>query len=394
MTRIAYVLDAFPAWSETFVLNELLEMQRRGLEPWVFALDEGEQGVSHPGVDEVLPRTAYLGPRAGGWTGLLEASGALLTRPGGWMRTERWARALGPPYPWLHRATAPVAKRLQALGISRIHVHFGGPALRWAVLMARESGIPLSATLHRYDLFSRPLPELRAVEEGVDFWVTVSDFNKRFMTERLGLRGEKIEVLPCGVDTQYFSPAARVEVRSGKILTVARLAEEKGLFYLVEAAHQLRTQGHDFEWIVLGGGPQKEAVEDAIRDRELQGRVKLVGPGNSADVRRHLRESRVFVLPSLSEGAPISYMEAMSVGVAVVGTDVQGVPELVLDGKTGFLVPPRSGRALAEKIGYLLENPGVADRLGSEGRRHAVSNLSLRVQGGKLAGMWQDSRSR
>ncbi|HKJ87524.1 MAG TPA: glycosyltransferase, partial [Gammaproteobacteria bacterium] len=313
MTRIAYLLDAFPTWSETFVLNELRALRCRGFEPWVFTLAEGEEGVDHPGLDELLSRTFLLDTGYGRPAMLGNAARGVLAGPLDWGRTERCARILGAPYPWLHRLTSRHARELRRLGISRVHVHFGGPALRWGALLALEAAVPLSVTLHRYDIFAKPLPELKKLEEVVDSWVTVSRFNKRYMEEVLGLDGDRISVIPCGVDTSFFSPGRPQEKKPGKILTVARLAEEKGLFHLLEAASVLRERGLETQWVVVGDGPERERLEKDIRRRGLSGRVRLLGPGRSTEVRSHLRQAEVFALPSLSEGAPVSYMEAMAV---------------------------------------------------------------------------------
>ena len=126
---------------------------------------------------------------------------------------------------------------------------------------------------------------------------------------------------------------------------------------------------------VVGDGPQREDVADEIRRLGAEGTVDLAGERD--DVADVLAAADVFVLPTLSEGLPMSVLEAMAAGLPVVAAAVGGVPELVDDGETGLLVPPGRPDALAAALGRLAADPALRRRLGAAGRRRAEAHFDI-----------------
>jgi glycosyltransferase involved in cell wall biosynthesis len=157
-----------------------------------------------------------------------------------------------------------------------------------------------------------------------------------------------------------------------RIVSVGRLAAPKDFPSLVQAVARLPRAG--ISLTILGDGPLRAQLERQVAELELA-HVKLAGEVD--DVRTHLERSDVFVLSSMSEGMPISVLEAMAAGLPVVATAVGGVSETVVDGVTGLLVPPASPDLLADSLKQLIADGDLRRRLGDAGRLRAVESFSL-----------------
>ena len=168
--------------------------------------------------------------------------------------------------------------------------------------------------------------------------------------------------------------AAAVESRSGpyRLVTVGRLQAPKDPLTLVRALGELGGPG---EAVIAGDGPDRPAVEGEVRRLGLQSVVRLAGERD--DVGELLAKADLFVLSSRSEGLPLSILEAMATGLPVVASRVGGVPELVVDGETGLLVPPGDPHALAAAIERLLDDPALRRRLGTAGRTRVSEHFDL-----------------
>jgi glycosyltransferase involved in cell wall biosynthesis len=158
-----------------------------------------------------------------------------------------------------------------------------------------------------------------------------------------------------------------------RLVTVGRLQVPKDASTLVRALAELPRSA--FEAVIVGDGPDRAAVESEVRRLDVESVVQLAGERN--DVPELLAASHVFVLSSLSEGLPLSILEAMAAGLPVVATNVGGVSELVLDGETGFLVPPGDPRSLAGAIERLLDDSALRARLGAAGRIRVEERFDL-----------------
>jgi len=208
------------------------------------------------------------------------------------------------------------------------------------------------------------------------------------LIEKFGAVAKKFKVITCGTDTNLFTTPSGNNRVAGRILTVGRLAPEKGYDYIIQAASILRERGVDFSWLIIGEGPERTKIEESIRIHQLEDSVSLLGARPSTEVREAMMNSQLFVLASLSESAGMVYMEAMSTGTPVVGTNVMGVAEFVIEDTTGFLVPPGEPHALAQRIEKLLKDEATRNRMGSAGREHVLGNLNLERQVEKLLNLW------
>ncbi len=388
--RVGYLMSWYPTVTETFILHEMLELRRLGVDLEVFPLLGGATDLRHPGSEELANRVQYH-------RGLLSAECALtqlhwlMRRPRRYLRA--WARALlgnarSPGF--LVRAlmvvplAAVIARRMELRGIRHVHAHWAThPAL--AAFVVRElTGIGFSFTTHAHDLYvDRTM--LREKIAAARFVVTISQFNRALVGRLFGdAASVKTVVIPCGVDPRLFLPRpAREHDGLLRIACVAGLRDYKGHRWLIEACAILRARRVPFRCVLVGDGPERPAIEAQIARSGLGELVRLLGDQPQDRIRALIEESDVMALPStvtangMMDGVPVALMEAMAAGLPVVSTPVSGIPELIQDGRTGLLVPEGDGRALADALERLHEDPAMARQLALGGREHVLRYYNL-----------------
>ncbi len=389
MKHIAYIIDTFPVVSETFILNEILELEKKGWTIDIYSLNKPPRDTGHPGAKKLARKTIYINDVFPGDSALSKMR-SVIQHPFKYVQNVNYAKGLPESYQWIARACTPVANAIKQSRCDRIHAHFAGPAAQWAMMIAKYTGLPYTVTAHRYDIFDKPLPAVERLLGDAERVVTVSNYNKQFMVQNFGLDKSSIEVIPCGVDVEKFKFDENATRIKGQLLTVARLSVEKGLIYLIDAMRILKEKKIDFHLKVLGEGSERAILEDKIKSFGLERDVELLGAQPSDVVKDNMRKSPIFILPSLSEGLPVAYMEAMASGCAIVGTDVMGVKELVREGVVGFLVESKRPEKLADKILVLLNEPELVKRYGLSARKIAVNEFSLTWQAQRLIKMWSN----
>lgn len=374
----AYVFKRFPMFAQTFVAREVEGMARHGCEPPVYSLQKPEDADRQEGFAALEKRvqTVPSGARlsadivGAGMRGCLPAWTFLSGR---WLgkgaRRRREAFWLGP--------------RLRRAGVQHVHTHFIGPSACTAWWLRRDFGITYSITAHANDFLSdkEEAPSNRTLVEDADFVVAVSDFSKRLLAEMFP-RARVVRVYN-GMSLAGF--ALPVPSSPPLLVSVGRLVEKKGFADLVEACRLLRGMGHEVRCKIIGEGPLHGGLENRIAQAGLSGAVELAGAKSQPEIRAALAEATAFVLPCVEEKSggmdilPTVITEAMAAQLPVVSTRLAGIPEMVIDGKTGFLVAPGDAAAVADAVRKLLSHPDQARSMGAAGRRHAESVFSEEV---------------
>ena len=211
----------------------------------------------------------------------------------------------------------------------------------------------------------------------IDAYIANSHGAVNFLTSR-GLPQRKFFVIPNGIDVSDWNrQRERPLQKVPEIICAANFRPIKHHCDLVEALAILRINGMRLRCSFLGDGPTRQDVESLARARGLNEFIEFLGKREPEEVEDLLGASDIFVLPSLWEGLPRSVMEAMGAGLPVVGTDVNGINELVINGETGFLVPPKDPAALADGIEKLVRDPDLRRRMGEAGRLRITREFSL-----------------
>ena len=213
----------------------------------------------------------------------------------------------------------------------------------------------------------------------IDRYIAVSAAVKKSLCQSLGVPDAKVRVVPNGISAAPFTRNSNLALRSqlteGRdiplVLTPARLHEQKGHAYLLQAA----TLVPEAKFIFAGDGPERVKLELQCRQLGLEERVSFLGQRD--DVPELLAACDLFVLPSLYEGMPVSVLEAMAAGKPVIATNVGGTDEVVINENTGVLLPPMNAAALATSITRLLADRALAARLAENGRKRATEMFSI-----------------
>ncbi len=424
-TKVAYIMSRFPKLSETFILYEILALEQQGVQIELYPLlrtrNTGIQWdgaslwkklaermskqrgtvVMHPEAVPLVERAHFQPflsrrilaaqirflwrkPRA-----YLGALWAVLR--GTWGSANFFLGALG----YFPKA-AYFAELMTAQGIQHVHAHFANHPAVVAFIIHRLADIPYSFTGHGADLQVDQHMLCEKVAEAA-FVVTISNYNKEFILKECGEQfQDKIEVIYCGVDTQVFQPR-RADTQSRQlvvpftILCTGTMYEVKGHTYLIEACRLLNEQGVEFVCHLIGDGPDRAMLTEQVAQAGLAERVQFHGQRTRAEIAEFLQHVDVVAVPSIPtssgrrEGLPVVLMEAMASGVPVVASNISGIPELVEDGRSGLLVPPRDPQALADAFNCLRTDPALRQRLGQAGRERVMQRFDLHRNAATLA---------
>lgn len=402
--RVAYVLKAFGRTSETFITNEIHLLEQLGLPLRLFSLKTLAGQKKHgslaaiqspvsylPEADELsdfsfarwlwrnLPKFAAAHRRVAAakpalYAGVLAEALAMCVR----YRAHWWSLPRKVFFKEFLQA-GWIADRLRAEPeVVHLHAHFCHGATTVTMFAARLAELPFSFTAHAKDIYLgelNPGDLLPLKMSRAEFAVTCTGANKTHLDSIRPVGAAPVHAIYHGLDTELFAPARAAESHPPRILSVGRFVEKKGFTYLVDACAQLRDRGHQFECVIVGGADAYQAkVEKAIADHRLEGIVKLRNAVTQEELRGIYAGSSIFALPCQvldngdRDGIPNVLAEAMAMRLAVVSTNISGIPEIVESGRNGILVPPRDAAALANALAGLLDEPARRRQLGVAAR--------------------------
>ncbi|MEO8327667.1 MAG: glycosyltransferase, partial [Nitrospirota bacterium] len=261
-----------------------------------------------------------------------------------------------------------------------VHCHFGQTGNIGAML--KEIGVihgKVITTFYGYDLSEyiqkNGLKAYELLFSRGDVLVAISEIMKDRLIQ-LGCRKDKVVVHRLGVDMSRFNFSPRRPVKCGElqVLTVGRFVEKKGLEFGIRAVAQLVKEFPGIVYRIIGDGELKDEITQLITRLNVGEHIQLLGWRKPKEVARYMGEADVFLAPSVTssngdqEGTPTVIIEALARGVPVLGTFHSGIPELIQDHKSGFLVPERDAEAIAQKLQYLCQHPDICAEMGRVGR--------------------------
>ncbi len=293
-----------------------------------------------------------------------------------------------------------IAERLRGERPVLVHAHFAPDALA-AIPLARALNVPLVATLHGYDVTRARLRLLLSgrlswtryallrgrLIEHCRLFLAVSDALREAALAQ-GFPAERTRTHYLGVDLDRFQTGGARE--PGLVLHVGRLVEKKGTTVLIDAIRRLP----EAKLVVIGDGPERTRLQRRAGD--LGERVRFLGALAPSEVADWMRRAQVLAAPSVTardgdaEGLPTVIVEAVACGLPAVATQHSGIPEAIIEGESGFLVPEHDVEALASRIGALLESADLRDRMGSAARRLAEERFDGRAQTARLESIYDE----
>jgi glycosyltransferase involved in cell wall biosynthesis len=396
----------FPQLSETFIANEILELQRQGVRLRIFSYRRPRAAVLHECVQNIREPVEYLpDPIHRNLGKLLGATPAVyrLDRAR-YLRTVRYvlgytARERNPDT-WRRLLQAVyLARQVREEGLQHLHAHFAGGATRVTMLTSMLTGIPFSFSAHARDVYTTTPYVLRERMNAADFVVTCTAANQKYLREVLGEESrEKVLLGYHGIDLAKFQPKPEPATRETPlILSVGRLVRKKGFTDLLTACDILRRNGVSFRCLIVGEGPERERLERKIAELSLADHVSLPGSGSQEEVLAWYHRATVFALPCRvledgdRDGIPNVLLEAMAVQLPIVSTAISGIPELIEAEHNGLLLPERDPRALAGALDRLIHDADLRARLGSRARETVAKHFDQSANARKLSEMFRQA---
>ncbi|MEZ4647882.1 MAG: glycosyltransferase [Candidatus Eisenbacteria bacterium] len=407
--RVGYVLKMFPRFSETFVLREVLELERQGMEVRTFSM-KVPHGPQQVDVHKVHALQSVLpDPNRFPSAGTLGAHGRCVLRS-----PSRYFGAL--KFAVTRRDRKAIDKFVQAgvvadrcakENIGHLHAHFASGPTRVVKLASMISGVPFSFTAHAKDLYWHghrhgTSKKLKKRVQLARFVAVISQENQRFI-ESQGFKVKEGRIRPLYIglrmdDYRFVLPSSRPGSPRPVVLAVGRLIEKKGFDVLLDAAAQLVRRGVRFRLVIAGEGPEEQPLRGRIRELGLEGTAYLLGAVPLERLRkRYYSRARVLAQPCVvakdgdQDGIPTVLLEAMALGVPVISTKVSGIPEAITDGDNGFLTEPGEVGLLAERIEQLLSDVAFADEMARRGRARAEEQFDLVRNVGALRKLFRRS---
>ena len=402
--RIAVITNTFPALSETFILDQITGMMDMGHDVRIFSYWHPVIGKIHSRVGEyqLLQRTSYpCDIPVNKMMRRLKTIGLLAL---GFAKAP--VRLLRLLYHMLtHRREFLYRRLYLAMLFLRadfdiIHCHFGDIGITGAMLKIMGLKAKLITSFHGHDA-NRPSSDQGRLLYGslfktADLITANTNFTKQQIV-KMGCPGDAVAILPVGLRMEQFTYKQRFLQPNEpvRILTVARLVEKKGHQYAIDAVARLVQNGRNVIYTIAGAGPGMSELKEQAASLGIANKVEFVGELTQAEVLRLYDRAHIFVLPSVTaadgdrEGQGLVLQEAQAVGLPVVSTLHNGIPEGVLEGQSAFLVPEKDVDAIAEKLQYLADNPHLWPTMGRCGSRYVQANYDINILNDKLVALYQ-----
>lgn len=403
--KIVFLVRLFPSVSERFVLRQIAGLLERGHEVEILAQWAEEGGLLHEEVERfgLLGRTRYLpavpGPK---WIRRLKTAGLILLNL--WRHPLDLRRVLkvnlkrrrGFDYVCFYYGLCCLGRRYDIA-----HGHFG--PMGEAALLLRKAGLCKRAvtTFHGFDVTAYVKKQgtdvyRQLLEEG-DLFTYNSENTRKHLIE-LGASPKKLVKLPMGVEVRRIPFEERRMPSAGpvRILSVGRLVEMKGRRYAIAAVAEAAQQYPNLEYLIVGDGPLRAALQEQIDKSGHQDRIRILGWVSDEELDQLYRSSHIFLHPSVTdsdgnqEGQGVVLAEAMAYGLVVVATRHGAFPETVIDGQTGCLVPEKDARALRDCLLRVLAGPQHWPQLSRNARQHAEAHYDIEVLNEQLERFFLD----
>jgi colanic acid/amylovoran biosynthesis glycosyltransferase len=401
--KIAFIVGAFPALPETFILNQITGLLDLGCEVEIFARYNPKEGKTHSDVRKygLMERAFYFNIPQNRilfilkafyliFFALLKNPVNLLKLPGIFKQGKKFTSIR------LIYVTIPFLKKKFDI----IHCHFGENGILSIHLKKMHVSDVVITAFHGHDLSKFVSTHGAGVYEDLfldgDLFLPISDYWRRKLVA-LNCDEGKILVHHMGIDLGKFKYQERKTSSAEpiRVLTIGRLVEKKGHKYLIKAVAKSLKTHKNILCMIAGDGPCRAELESLASDLGIADHIKFLGTLTHEEVSELFQQAHIFILPSVTasdgdqEGIPVVLMEAQAVGLPVISTYHSGIPELVIDGKSGFLVPERDIDILAEKIVYLIEHPEKWAEMGRCGRRIVEEEFNIKKLNNQLLKIYQ-----
>ena len=387
--RVGYFVSEYPSRSHTFIRREIEVLEARGLDVARYSQRKiRESELLNLSEQEEFDRTRSLFP--------ISIVGTIRTHLESLLRQP--ARYLGVLVQSIRRRPAgkismvrSIAYFLQGISLAEVlkedkidflHIHFINSGVHVAAVAADFNGIRWGVSIHGRSDFDFPcVRALSWIAESAEFIRCISIYGVSQAKRSISTNyWHKVFVCYSGIPSRFLRPQQKRKVDEARVpvlLSVGRLSEEKGFFLLLEVASELEKSGQRFVLKIIGDGPERPVLEGEIARRKLSHCVELPGPTDEESVLAEMANADCYVCSSLMEGLPQVILEAMATNLVVVAPYLAGIPEAVIDEKTGLLYYCSDKRSLFNAVSRLLDNKELASRLAMSASRLVEGNFLI-----------------
>ena len=387
--KIAYIMSRFPHLPETFILREMNILDQKGVDIQLYPLIFQETSHIHKAAEHwmnIVHKTPYFSLR------FLKSFFYFLTK-----KPLRNSKLLfktvsqsitNPTYLLkcilLFPKAVFLAQHFQEQKIDHIHVHYATFPAFVAWVISELTDITYSVTVHAHDIYVHQTMLKQKLSKASRI-IAISDFNKKFLIEKVSPNlAEKIKVIHCGIqfDAYQHEDTAYDSNETFNLMSIGSLQPYKGQIYLIKACQQLAEEGIEINCSIIGGGELFDSLSDYIKENKIEN-VKLLGPKTENEIAELFKQNHCYVQPSIitktgkMEGIPVSIMEAMAAKTAVIATNISGIPEIVIQNKTGYIVPEKEYISLKSQISYIINKYKQVNKITDAALEHVKENFNL-----------------
>jgi len=384
--KVIEIIDTFPKISETFILREILAIQKKGVDIEVFAFTKPNQNIIHAEVNDVRKVTYFL--KSTFSEKIYAHFYWFLKKPFTYMKTALFAvnRHNGIGRLFVENLYDVIIINNQKP--EHIHAHWPKSA-DFAMLVYLLTDVPYTFTTHRYEIFDNPSKNYKIKSKLAKKHVTVTEYNRQYIIHNFGVDARDITVVHSGLDFTRSYPVADSKGKN-TMISIARLEKNKGLDILIRACSLLKKEKFVFECLIAGDGSERGNLDGLIKELGLLQEVKILGYKSQEEIIELLGRAKLLVLPSRSESLGNVFTEARACRVPVIGPNTLGVPEVITDGVDGFLVEPDNIDELVNKIKTLLTNEPLREKFIEKGFRKAFEQFNVDYETSKLLRLWKE----
>ena len=398
MTKIAYLVNQYPAISHSFIRREITALEKLGIEVLRFSVRCCTSELVDRKDKLEFEKTKII--LDVGIIGLfLNLLGTALTNPvrflDAFFLTLKigWGKDKGLLIHLAYLAEACVLLRwCKSLAVTHVHAHFAFNPAAVVMLCHTLGGPPFSFTVHGPETFDRA--SVLSLDEKIKqarFVVAISSYCRSQLYRWSDRKyWSKIHIVRCGLNEQFLKQQAVPIPQNSRLVCVGRLSEQKGHLVLLEAINNLVSKGIQLKLLLVGDGPLRSEIESLIASLKLQDYVEITGWATNSEVRQHILDSQLMVLPSFAEGLPVVIMEALALGRPVISTYIAGIPELLDNQSCGWLVTPGSVEELTSTIQTALNlDRDRLEQMGQIGIKRVEQQHDVNKEARKLANLFK-----
>lgn len=389
--KILYILSQFPEVHETFIVRELNGILNRNFSFKIISLKKCKDSIIYPEAVHLQKYAHYPNVKEK-LTSILTVLFFVIFQPINFLSTiiilfkDNYHNLLYllKSLFVLPRATYITWKVRKEKNIL-VHSHWATIPTNFAWIVSRISKKPYIFTAHAWDIFLHPGNLSRLIEDSLRV-ITCTNYNKNYLLKNFGHSlSEKINVIHHGLELFRFNKNGHCKSENYIILAVGRLVPQKGFDVLINACEQLKKQNIRFKCYFIGTGVLVNKLKKITFDKNLSEQIVFLGQQSHDNVLDWMNKADVFVAPSViapnldRDGIPNVILEAMALQLPVIGSDVSGIPEVVIEKKTGLLVEPGDSHNLCFALKKIYENPEFREKYGKNGRELIEKKFDIRI---------------